>query len=247
MRITFIGTSSGLTVIDRSHAALLVEFPGYRVLVDCGEGSIRSMLRLNFDPLKINSIVISHKHPDHCAGIPTLMQYMHLKGREDELNIFIPAPLAEVFQAFYNQMFLIDGKLTYGYRFIEYREGTVFKGSMFSMKSIPNRHLEVYSQYIDKHKIFISSFSLVFDEDGKRVYYSADLMNEDDLQPPEEAELMIVESTHVALEEAIERARDFNINHIIFTHIGPEVDTAVDTEYNGVRVEFALDGFSLDI
>lgn len=44
-RLTFLGTSASVPSAERNHPALLVEAGGQRILVDCGEGTQRQLLR----------------------------------------------------------------------------------------------------------------------------------------------------------------------------------------------------------
>ncbi|TJX67132.1 MAG: ribonuclease Z, partial [Mesorhizobium sp.] len=44
-RLIFLGTSASVPSAERNHPALLVEAGSQRVLVDCGEGTQRQLLR----------------------------------------------------------------------------------------------------------------------------------------------------------------------------------------------------------
>jgi ribonuclease Z len=43
--LTFLGTSASVPPADRNHSSLLGEAGNHRVLVDCGEGTQRRLLR----------------------------------------------------------------------------------------------------------------------------------------------------------------------------------------------------------
>jgi ribonuclease Z len=43
--LTFLGTSASVPSSDRNHPSLLVEAGGHRIMVDCGEGTQRQLLR----------------------------------------------------------------------------------------------------------------------------------------------------------------------------------------------------------
>ena len=246
MKLTFIGTSSGLSVIDRSHASLLVEAGNRQILLDCGEGTTRSLLKLGFDPGLIEEIIISHTHPDHCAGIPTLMQYMHLIGRKSPLSIRLPQGISPAFETYFRQLYLLNEKLTFDYELNEYAQGVIYMHNDVSLEAIPNLHLSHLFTLSRQYGISIASFSLIIRESGKTTYYSADLQSAADLNPPEKADLMIVESTHIKIEDAFATAFAKNIKRIIFTHIGPDIDT--DTlDINTIPAEYAHDGMSIII
>lgn len=244
MKITFIGTASGLSVIDRSHASLMVEFNGAGFLIDCGEGTTRSLLMNRIEPNRIGKIVISHTHPDHCSGIPVLMQYMYLSGRRAPLEVWLPAGAGEAFRLYFNQLYLLNEKLSYNFDIKEYSEGVLFLEGGISVRSVPNRHLVGYADYASDYGIGLNSFSLTFSEGAKRVYYSADLLGAEDFRPPPGTDLMIVECTHIAVEEAAAKAVAAGASRVIFTHIPPETNTS-PIERERVKLEFAFDGMEV--
>lgn len=45
---------------------------------------------------RINHIFISHLHGDHYLGLVGLLSTMHLQGRKQDLDLYGPAPLAEI-------------------------------------------------------------------------------------------------------------------------------------------------------
>ena len=244
MKITFIGTASGLSVTDRAHASLYIESGGSRILIDCGEGTVRSFLTQKIDPNNISAIVISHTHPDHCAGIPVLMQYMFLTGREKPLNIHLPQGVSPSFGKYFEQLYLLNEKLSFNYRMDDYSEGLFLREGDFAIEAALNLHLEHYGEYVEKYRISAASFSFAFVEGNKTVFYSADLKGMVDLKPPSRAYLMIVECTHIGVEEALKLAADKGIKRVIFTHIPPEMDTTTRS-FEGITGEFAYDGLKI--
>lgn len=235
-----------MTVLNRSHAALLVESAGKLTLCDCGEGTARSLLRHHFDPLDISRIVVTHTHPDHCSSIPIILQYMHLKDRKKSLDIYLPKGTVEVFQNYLNQLYLLNGKLSFSYALVDYKEGVFFDNDTFKITAIANRHLEGYADFAARLGISLASYSLVFEEGGKRIYYSADLKDPSDLNPPVGTDVMIVESTHIPAVPAFTTASARNIRRIIFTHLGPDMDlTPLSDELT--TADFAFDGMEVSV
>jgi len=242
MKITFIGTSSGLSALDRSHASLLFTIDRENILLDCGEGTTRSLLKQKIDPGGIDRIIISHTHPDHCSGLPILTQYMHLKKRSNPLSIMLPDGVGDIFQKYFDQLFLLNGKISFPYEISEYGAGNVLRYQNLSVSAIPNQHLKGYEPFVKKHRLSLSSFSLVIEHSGKKVYYSADLLDENDLHPPAASDLMIVESTHIPLPHIIAKAQTQKNPRVILTHIGPEIANTTPIFQDGITVEYAFDG-----
>ena len=76
MKIKFIGATDGVT--GSKH--LLLTEKGKQVLLDCGlyQGMGKDTDELNrhldLDPTKIEAVILSHGHVDHCGNLPTLVK-----------------------------------------------------------------------------------------------------------------------------------------------------------------------------
>ena len=75
MRINFHGAAH--TVTGSQH---LLEINGHRLLLDCGlyqgrrgETYIRN-LNFAYDPRKVDAVILSHAHIDHCGNLPNLVK-----------------------------------------------------------------------------------------------------------------------------------------------------------------------------
>ena len=247
MKIKFLGTASGLAVVERANAAIYIEAGEEKWLLDCGEGCIRALLKYNIPANDIKGVIITHTHPDHCSGLPLLMQYMHLTERSSDFEIFLPMGAGAAFTLFFQQLYIIDEAYTYDYHIHEYDSGRVFIKNDFQIEAIPNMHLEKYRPVIKKYDVGIKSFSLLLKEKGNlQVYYSADLLGMKDLKAPQDADLMIVECMHVKPAEALEYAERKGIKQVIFTHVPPEVNPASMT-LNEVTADFAVDGTMINV
>lgn len=75
MQIHFHGAAQ--TVTGSQH---LLEVNGYRILLDCGlyqgrrNESYSRNLNFAYDPKKIDAVLLSHAHIDHCGNLPNLVQ-----------------------------------------------------------------------------------------------------------------------------------------------------------------------------
>lgn len=68
MQLTVLGCSGTHPGPQRACSSYLVESTGYRLLLDCGNGSLSNLQR-RCDIADIDAIVISHLHPDHFADL----------------------------------------------------------------------------------------------------------------------------------------------------------------------------------
>ena len=75
MKITFFGGAQTVT-----GSKYLIETEGYNLLLDCGmhQGKRAVANQLNktlpFDAQKINAMILSHAHADHCGMLPILVK-----------------------------------------------------------------------------------------------------------------------------------------------------------------------------
>jgi ribonuclease Z len=85
--LTFLGTSASVPSAERNHPALLVEAAGKRVLIDCGEGTQRQLLRSGAGFRRLDRILLTHGHLDHVLGIPGLFSTLGLRQQSDAMTV----------------------------------------------------------------------------------------------------------------------------------------------------------------
>jgi ribonuclease Z len=85
--LTFLGTSASVPSAERNHPALLVEAGNQRILVDCGEGTQRQLLRSAAGFRRLDRLLLTHGHFDHVLGIPGLFSTLRLRQSADAMTI----------------------------------------------------------------------------------------------------------------------------------------------------------------
>ena len=85
--LTFLGTSASVPSADRNQPGLLVEAGGRRIMVDCGEGTQRQLLRSGAGFRRLDRLLLTHAHFDHVLGIPGLFSTMRLRQSTDVMTI----------------------------------------------------------------------------------------------------------------------------------------------------------------
>ena len=85
--LTFLGTSASVPSAERNHPGLLVEAGSHRILVDCGEGTQRQLLRSGAGFRRLNRILLTHGHFDHVLGIPGLLSTLRLRQSSQPMTI----------------------------------------------------------------------------------------------------------------------------------------------------------------
>jgi ribonuclease Z len=84
---TFLGTSASVPSADRNHPGLLVEAADQRILIDCGEGTQRQLLRSGAGFRRLDRLLLTHAHFDHVLGIPGLFSTLRLRQSTDPMTI----------------------------------------------------------------------------------------------------------------------------------------------------------------
>ena len=90
IKITFLGTSDAVPTETRNHTAILLNYEGENILVDCGEGTQRQFRKAHLNPCKLTRILVTHWHGDHILGIPGLMQTLAMSGYNKVLHVYGP-------------------------------------------------------------------------------------------------------------------------------------------------------------
>src|SRR4030081_1519912 len=86
--LTFLGTSASVPSADRNHhPGLLVEAGSHRIMVDCGEGTQRQLLRSGAGFGRLERLLLTHGHVDHVLGIPGLFSTLRLLQSPDVMTI----------------------------------------------------------------------------------------------------------------------------------------------------------------
>ncbi|MDP8967386.1 MAG: ribonuclease Z, partial [Actinomycetota bacterium] len=73
----------------RGLPALLVRRGGERILIDCGEGTQRQLVR-SVGLTDLTDIFLTHLHADHWLGLPGMLKSFELRDREKPLTVHGP-------------------------------------------------------------------------------------------------------------------------------------------------------------
>jgi ribonuclease Z len=96
--VVFLGTAGSVPSAQRSPSATLLRRGGDRILVDCGEGTQRQLLRSSVGLVDLDLILLTHFHGDHVFGLPGLLKTYALRDRERPLPIVGPRGLGDLYR-----------------------------------------------------------------------------------------------------------------------------------------------------
>jgi ribonuclease Z len=88
--LVFLGTSASAPTAARGTAATLIRRGGDRLLVDCGEGTQRQLLRSDVGLVDLEHVFLTHLHADHVLGLPGMLKTFGLRGREVPITVYGP-------------------------------------------------------------------------------------------------------------------------------------------------------------
>src|SRR5262245_40777127 len=107
----------------RALPAVLVRRGGDKLLVDCGEGTQRQLLRCDVGLVELEEIFLTHFHADHYLGLPGMLKTFALRGREVPLTIHGPPGLRDLLASLRR----IFGRLTYPVSIVELEPGNALE------------------------------------------------------------------------------------------------------------------------
>jgi ribonuclease Z len=112
--VLFLGTAGSSPSQRRGLPATLVRRGGDRLLVDCGEGTQRQLMR-SVGLIELEELLITHFHADHVLGLPGMLKTFALRQRERPLTVYGPRGLRRLFEL----LAPVVGRLTFPLQLVE--------------------------------------------------------------------------------------------------------------------------------
>ncbi len=229
MKIKFLGTGSGLTSLKRFHSSLLITSSNYNLLVDCGDGISRALINQNIGCNVIDAILISHLHPDHYSGLPSLITQMKLGGRKKELSVFVHSSNKDFIEEFIFRSYLFYNRMDFKLNINSFdAENKIDLNKKFSFISKLNSHLDKYHTNELISKISFASLSFLFKDDIASCIYTGDIGCEDDLFLfRQKVSWFISEISHINPGSLLNVLHELHPDKIILTHIDDETEQII--------------------
>ncbi|TYR78979.1 MBL fold metallo-hydrolase [Priestia megaterium] len=212
MKVTVVGFWGGYPAVGEATSSYLIEHDDFKLLVDCGSGSLAQLQRY-VKPEEVDAIILSHYHHDHIADIG-VFQYArliqsHLGNSVRELPIYGHTYDEQVFS-----------KLTHP---------SITKGVGYD----PEKPLEIGPFTIEflKTKHPVTCFAMRIRVEDEAVVYTADSSYiEEFVSFSKNADLLICECNfyshqdgsgagHMTSIEAGKLAQKAQVNQLMLTHL----------------------------
>jgi ribonuclease Z len=141
--VMFAGTAGSVPSARRGLPALLVRRGAERILIDCGEGTQRQLLR-SVGLSDLTDIFITHLHVDHWLGLPGMLQTFNLRDRDRPLAIHGPPGIAELLRS----MRRVYGRLCFDLEVVELDAGESVRRDTLEIHAVNVRHRVLAYGYV---------------------------------------------------------------------------------------------------
>jgi len=142
MPFQFFGTSGAIPSAARDNTALAFYSSDEVVLVDCSGSPYQKLLKGGLDPMRVSSLIVTHRHVDHLYGIPSLAHNMGLAGRRVTLHVYALPETRRILNGFMD-LFPLEENMPYRIELHEIppKEGyPVLQAKGFRIQSAPVKH-----------------------------------------------------------------------------------------------------------
>ncbi len=214
-----IGSGDAFHHGKKLHTAFLYQTPEHNFLIDCGTTTLFGFQMNKISTHDIDTIIITHLHGDHFAGLPFLLLDMHkIKKRDKELNIIMPAGGKEKLQQLFTLLYpgAEDTLIELDINYFTFNENPVINGFDINAEPVLHTpHLECFGISITGHH--------------KKLSYSGDTEWTDNLiKLAEDADLFICECNfydqqkqgHLNYDQLMNNRAKLNCKKLLLTHLG---------------------------
>lgn len=227
MKLVILGSSSGLASAHRASSSYLFDLGDEGVLIDCGDGATRNFLAAGYRPEWVRELLISHTHADHVCGLSYFVQQRYLSGTSEPLRIHCPDDAIDAFKAILNLGYLFPERLPFTIDYEPLVKGQTITRGGITISPYPTSHLASMTDFAATHGYPNRGecFAMHVKAGKTAILYSADLGSLDDLNAIKGTiDWLLIESTHVALDQLWPWAEDRGVRRIILTHIADDFD-----------------------
>lgn len=248
VRIRVIGCGDAFGSGGRLQTCLCVESDTRRFLVDCGASALVGLRKFGVDPNAIDTVLLTHMHGDHYAGIPWLALQRAAAGVKRPLTVLGPEGTAGLLPRLANHLFPSASPRPDRFN-LDIREYASFRPTTLG-EAWPGG--VTVTGYPVTHVTATNPHALRIEVGGKVIAFSGDTAWDDRLiDAAAGADIFICEAwslrprapVHLDIETLRARRADIDCERIVLTHMGDDVLAALPIE----GFEAADDGMVIEV
>ena len=232
-----LGTSGAVPSATRDTTALVIRAGGTTCLLDVGGSPVQKLRRVGLDPVELSAVVVTHTHPDHVYGLPSLIQSLLILGRAAPLPVYCRVEHVGLVQRLLDLFGLADEGLTVPVVPVEPREGVeVLRTPDLTLTASPNMHGSM------------PNLAVRGDAGARSVVYSSDTRPCGEVEAlARGATALVHEATfgrpdstqwHSTAQEAGRVARAAAVHRLYLAHVGYTLHRGLRTHVAAARAAF---------
>jgi len=245
MRLQFLGSGDAFGSGGRFNTCFHVERANHgHLLVDCGASSMVAIRKWQVEPNAISTVLVSHLHGDHFAGLPFFLLDAQLVSRRTAPLLLAGPPgfrerLMTVMEAMFAGSTQVQRKFALEIRELELHERVEMNGL-------------AVTPYLMKHYSGAPSYALRIETEGKVLTYSGDTEWVEELIPAgRDADLFICEAYffdkvmkyHIDYRTLVDQLPRIGAKRTIVTHMSAELldrasEIVLEAAHDGLVVDF---------
>jgi ribonuclease BN (tRNA processing enzyme) len=245
MQMQFVGSGDAFGSGGRFNTCFLLRGATTNVLIDCGASSLPALKRGGIDRNAIDTILFTHFHGDHFAGLPFFMLDAHFVSRRDRpLTITGPSGLEGWYRRIFDATFpgAADNKWRFPLRLHEVEPG----------RTDAIGPLRVTPFHVSHDDRAGPCLAYRIELENRVIAYSGDTeWTEALLSAGRGADLFICECyvrdkpvrTHLSLTELARQLPRIGAKRVMLTHMSDDMLAHLD----GVAYETAADGLTIEL
>lgn len=139
-KIHILGCGSATPTLHHFPTSQIVEINGKLFMIDCAEGTQLQIRKTRISFTRIQAVLISHIHGDHCFGLIGMISTFGLLGRTAPLHIYAPKALEQMLSS---QISLFCNDLGYDVVFHEINtleHQVIYEDRSITIETIPLKH-----------------------------------------------------------------------------------------------------------
>lgn len=244
VKVTFAGSGDAFGSGGRFNTCFLVEAPGICFAIDFGASSLIALNALGIPHNRIDLILLTHLHGDHCGGVSALMMDAMLGAkRETPLTIAGPkdtaAHLPKVQQALYPGSQSMTPKFSVETIDMEVMKPHEIKG--LKVTTYPAIHTEATNP--TSMRVEVAGKIIAYTGDGSWSEHMPELARGADLFISECYFFAKNVPFHMNYPELMEHRDELEVKRLVLTHLGPEMLRHKDE----IREQCAYDGLVIEL